>query len=69
MLKRRVMTDKLFWVFLLLVVVAIAAILIYVAMNPDQSSFAVPKAAIPPDPEDVSKDVQAATSGRRQMFR
>ena len=50
-------------------VVAIAAILIYVAMNPDQSSFAVPKAAIPPDPEDVSNDVQAATSGRRQMFR
>jgi hypothetical protein len=68
-LKRRVMTDKLFWVFLLLVIVAIAAILIYVAMNPDQSSFAVPKAAVPPNPEEVSKDVQAATSGRRQMFR
>ena len=59
-LRRRLMTDKLFWVFLFLVVAAIAGILIYVAINPDQSNFAVPKEAVPPTPEQVKEDAKAA---------
>ena len=55
-LRRRLMTDKLFWVFLFLVVAAIAGILIYVAINPNQNNFAVPKEAVPPSPERVKKD-------------
>ena len=55
-LRRRLMTDKLFWVFLFLVVAAIAGILIYVAINPNQNNFAVPKEAVPPSPERVKED-------------
>eukprot|EP00945_MAST-04E_sp_MAST-4E-sp1_P006406 g6406.t1 len=69
-LRRRVMTDKLVWVFLLLVVLAIAAILVYVAVNPTQTSFAVPDAAVPPDPEEVTNDVQGRkAAGRLLSFR
>ena len=50
----------MFWVFLFLVVAAIAGILIYVAINPDQSNFAVPKEAVPPTPEQVKEDAKAA---------
>ena len=77
-LRRRLMTDKLFWVFLFLVVAAIAGILIYVAINPDQNNFAVPKEAVPPSPERVSKDAKNGfaedekaeeNSGSRLRFR
>ena len=39
-----------------LVVAAIAGILIYVAINPNQNNFAVPKEAVPPSPERVKED-------------
>ena len=67
-LRRRLMPDKLFWVFLFLVVAIIAGILIYVKINPDQSNFAVPKEAVPPTPEQVKRmRRQNASDGGRLL--
>jgi len=58
---RRMATDRLILFFTFLVVVGIAAIIIYATVNPDQEQFHVPDEAKPPSPQQVQQDVGAGS--------
>ena len=51
--KRRIMTDRMIWVFIFLVFAAVITIIIYSAINPDQETFNVPDEAKPPTVEEI----------------
>ena len=51
--KRRIMTDRMIWVFIFLLFAGIVTIIIYTALNPDQEMFNVPDEAIPPTADEI----------------
>lgn len=66
---RRMYTDKIILAFTCLVVAAIAGIIAYSVIEPDQTTFSVPDAA-KPDPNAIKGDIESATSnlrGRRML--
>ena len=56
--KRRIMTDRMIWIFLFLIIAAVVGIIIYATINPDQKQFAVPDETKPPQPQEVQNCVE-----------
>lgn len=60
---KRIYTDKIIIAFTFLIVVGLAGIIVYAAMNPDQQIFNVPDAVVPPIPGLAASPSPAAGGG------
>ena len=60
--RRRLMTDRVIWVFTFLVFLAIVGIIIYATVVPNQSTFMVPDVVKPPSASDVENQVNNIAS-------
>ena len=60
--RRRLMTDRVIWVFTFLVFCAIVGIIVYSTVNPSQDTFMVPDVVKPPSANDVEQQVNNIAS-------
>ena len=69
--RRRIMTDRLIWIFLFIIIAAIVGLVIWSLVDPEGSKdyVSVPEEAKPPTPEEIEKEFNGDRRLRGYYYR